>query len=299
MNEQSIDYHWYRLSRRVLEYVQLTRLNRPIGIWLLIWPMLWSLWIAGRGRPAPELLFIFLGGAVLMRSAGCVINDFLDRKVDAFVRRTRQRPLAARRVAPQEALVLFGILTLVAFLLVMQLNEFTLRLSCIAVLLAVSYPLMKRFFPLPQFYLGLAFGWAVPMAFAAQLNSIPRLAWVLFVTSVVWAVIYDTLYAMVDREDDLKLGLKSSAILFADMDKLVIGALQAMMLFALLLIGKQLQFGYWFYISLVIVTGLFLFQQWLIRQRDTNNCLRAFLHNHYVGLVIFIGIALEYNYAPS
>lgn len=287
----------HRLGRRLEEYIRLSRLNRPIGIWLLMWPMLWALWIASNGRPSPRILVIFVLGTVAMRSAGCVINDFADRHVDPFVRRTRDRPLAARRVGPFEALALSAVFATIALWLVTLLDAFTARLSVIGAVLAVSYPLLKRFFPLPQFYLGLAFGWAVPMAFAAQMGSVPRLGWVLFLTAVLWAGIYDTLYAMVDREDDVKIGVKSSAILFADMDKLLIGVMQAMMLFALMLIGRTLRFGGWYGGALVAVAVFFLYQQWLIRDRDPPACLRAFLNNHYVGMAIFLGILFEYLYA--
>jgi len=287
----------HRLGRRLEEYIRLSRLNRPIGIWLLMWPMLWALWIASNGRPSPRVLIIFMLGTIAMRSAGCVINDFTDRHVDPFVRRTRDRPLAARRVNPFEALALSAVFAGAALWLVTRLDPVTVRLSVVGALLAVSYPLLKRFFPLPQFYLGLAFGWAVPMAFSAQMGSVPRLGWVLFLTAVLWAGIYDTLYAMVDRDDDAKIGVKSSAILFADMDKLLIGVMQAMMLFALMLIGRTLKFGEWYLAGLVAVAVLFLYQQWLIRDRDPAACLRAFLNNHYVGMAIFLGILFEYLYA--
>jgi len=287
----------HRLGRRIEEYIRLSRLNRPIGIWLLMWPMLWALWIAGNGHPNPRVLIIFILGTVAMRSAGCIINDFTDRNVDPHVRRTRDRPLAARRASPFEALALFAVFIAAALWLVTRLDAATVRMAFIGAALAVSYPLFKRFFPLPQFYLGLAFGWAVPMAFTAQLGHVPRLGWMLFLTTVLWAGIYDTLYAMVDRDDDLKIGVKSSAILFADMDKLLIGVMQAMMLFALMLIGRQLKFGDWYFGSLAAVAVFFLYQQWLIRNREPTACLRAFLNNHYVGMAVFIGILLEFVYA--
>jgi 4-hydroxybenzoate polyprenyltransferase len=287
----------YRLGRRVQEWGRLMRLDRPIGIWLLMWPELWALWIAGNGRPKPRILIIFLLGTVVMRSAGCVINDFADRNVDPYVRRTRDRPLAARRLGPVEALVLFAVLAAVALWLALQLDAFTLQLACIGAVLTISYPFLKRFFPLPQFYLGLAFGWAVPMAYAAQAGTLPRVAWVLFVTAVLWACVYDTLYAMVDREDDVKIGVKSSAILFADMDRLIVGIMQAMMLFALILVGRAMKFGNWYLAGIAAAAVFFLYQQWLIRERDPAKCFRAFINNQYVGLAIFIGILLEYVYA--
>jgi 4-hydroxybenzoate polyprenyltransferase len=287
----------HRVGRLVEELVALARLHRPIGIWLLLWPTLWAVWIAGGGKPDPKVLIVFVLGTVAMRSAGCVINDFLDRKIDPQVRRTRDRPLAARRVGPYEALALFAVFSAVSLWLVTRLDGLTIRLALVGAALAVSYPLLKRFFALPQFYLGLAFSWGVPMAFAALLGRMPRLCWVLFITSVLWAVIYDTLYAMVDREDDVKIGVKSSAVLFADMDRLLIGTMQAIVVFALLLVGRQLHFGGWYLGALVVVTVLFLYQQWLIRNRDADACLRAFVNNHYVGMAVFVGILLEYVYA--
>lgn len=288
----------YRFGRRVQEWIRLMRLDKPVGIWLLLWPELWALWIAGGGRPKPQILIIFLIGTVVMRSAGCVINDFADRDVDPYVKRTKDRPLAARRIDPREALVLFGVLIAIALFLALQLDAFTLKLACIGAALTISYPFLKRFFPLPQFYLGLAFGWAVPMAYAAQSGPpLPRIAWVLFMTTVLWACVYDTIYAMVDRDDDLKIGVKSSAILFADMDRLIVGIMQAMMLFALMLVGRTLKFGSWYLAGVGAAALFFLYQQWLIRERVPAQCFRAFLNNQYVGLVIFIGVLLEYVYA--
>jgi 4-hydroxybenzoate polyprenyltransferase len=287
----------HRLGRRIEEYIRLARLNRPIGIWLLMWPMLWALWVAGHGRPNPRVLIVFLLGTVAMRSAGCIINDFMDRNVDPYVRRTRDRPLAARRVTPIEGLILFLVFTAVALWLVTRLDWLTIRFAFVGAALAVSYPLFKRFFPLPQFYLGLAFGWAVPMAFMAQMGAVPRLGWMMFLTAVLWAGIYDTIYAMVDRDDDVKIGVKSSAVLFADMDKLLIGVMQAMMLFAMMLMGRQLKLGNWYLAALVAVAVFFLYQQWLIRNREPAACLKAFLNNHYVGMTVFIGILFEYLYA--
>jgi 4-hydroxybenzoate polyprenyltransferase len=289
----------HRLARRLTEYVRLMRLDRPIGIWLLLWPTLWALWVAGKGHPDPKVLLVFVLGVTVMRSAGCIINDFADRNVDPHVRRTRARPLAARRVAPTEALLLFVVLLAVALWLATFLNLFTLRLACVGAVLTVSYPFLKRFFALPQLYLALAFSWGVPMAFAALLGELPRVAWVMFVATIIWVTIYDTLYAMVDREDDLKIGVNSSAIVFADMDRLIVGALQLTLLLALLLMGRSLAFGN-AYLGAVGVTALFfLYQQWLIRAREPNACLRAFLNNHYVGMSIFIGILLEYIYRPG
>src|ERR1700722_13949649 len=288
---------FHRLSRRIEEYSQLARFNRPIGTWLLLWPALWALWVAGEGTPAPKVLGVFVLGVVVMRAAGCVINDFADRDIDPHVRRTRDRPIAARRVSPVEALVLFVALLAIALYLVTFLDLLTIKLAFIGAALTVSYPFVKRVFPMPQLYLGISFGgWSVPMAFAAESGTVPRVAWVLYIAAVMWAAIYDTMYAMVDREDDLKVGVKSSAILFADMDKLLIGVMQAMMLFALVLAGRSMKFGQW-YDSGVIAAGLlFLYQQWLIRKREPAGCLKAFFNNQYVGAVIFVGIMLQYLY---
>jgi 4-hydroxybenzoate polyprenyltransferase len=233
-----------------------------------------------------------------MRAAGCVINDFADRNIDPHVRRTRDRPLAARRVSPVEALVLFVVLLAIAFYLVTFLDLLTIKLAFIAAAMTASYPFVKRFFPMPQLYLGISFGgFSALMAFAAQIGKLPRVAWVLYISAIIWSVIYDTIYAMVDREDDLKLEVKSSAILFADMDKVIIFAMQAMMIWALVLVGQSMHFGPWYYAGLIAAALLFLYQQWLIRDRNPAGCLRAFLNNQYVGMVIFVGILLQYIYA--
>jgi 4-hydroxybenzoate polyprenyltransferase len=287
-----------RVARRVSLYGRLMRLDRPVGTWLLLWPALWALWIAGAGRPAPRVLIVFVLGVIVMRAAGCVINDFADRDIDPHVRRTRDRPLAARLLAPGEALVLFALLGAAALYLVTRLDLLTVKLACIGALLTISYPFLKRFFPMPQLYLGVSFGgWSVPMAFAAQSGALPRVAWVLYIAAVIWAAIYDTMYAMVDREDDLKIGVKSSAILFADMDKLLIGVMQLMMLYALVLVGRSMHYGPWYRGGVIAAALLFVWQQWLIRRRDPAGCLRAFLNNQYVGLAVFLGILLQYVYA--
>jgi 4-hydroxybenzoate polyprenyltransferase len=288
----------HRVARRIEEYGRLARFDRPIGTWLLLWPTLWALWIAGRGRPDPGVLIVFVVGVVIMRAAGCIINDFADRNIDPHVRRTRDRPLAARRVSPAEALGLFLVLMVAALWLVMRLNRLTIELAVIGAALTASYPFVKRFFPLPQLYLGLSFGgWSIPMAFAAQLGAVPRVAWVLYIAAVIWAVVYDTQYAMVDRDDDRRVGIQSSALLFADLDRLLIGVLQAIMLVALALAGHDLKLGTWYTAGLAVVAGLFAYQQWLIRRREPAACLRAFLNNNYVGMAIFIGVALHYVYA--
>jgi 4-hydroxybenzoate polyprenyltransferase len=287
----------YRVQRRVEELALLARFDRPIGTWLLLWPALWGLWIAGGGRPHPKVLLVFVAGVFVMRAAGCVINDFADRNIDPHVRRTRDRPLAARRVSPREALWFFAFLITIALYLVTRLDLLTIELAFIGAALTVSYPFVKRVFPMPQLYLGISFGgWSVPMAFAAESGKLPRVAWVLYIAAVMWAAIYDTMYAMVDREDDLKVGVKSSAILFADMDRMLIGAMQVMMLFALELAGRSMQFGQWYNSGIIAAGALFLYQQWLIRKREPAGCLKAFFNNQYVGMVIFAGILLQYLY---
>ncbi len=288
---------WRRLRRSLHEYGLLTRLNRPIGILLLLWPVLWALWIAAGGVPDLKLLVIFVAGTVLTRSAGCVINDFADRDFDPHVRRTRDRPLAARRVSPYEALALFAVLMLAALVLVLQLDGLTIRLSLVAAGLAISYPFVKRFFPAPQLYLGIAFGWGVPMAFAATTGGIPKVGWLVFLVTVLWAGIYDTLYAMVDRDDDLLIGIRSTAILFGDMDRVAIGIMQLVMVWGLVLVGQNLDFSLPYYAGVVAAALLFGWQQWLARDRSRDQCFRAFLNNNYVGLALFLGIAGEYALA--
>jgi 4-hydroxybenzoate polyprenyltransferase len=285
-----------RYGRRLRDLVELARLHRPIGIWLLLWPVVWAVWIAGASHPTPKVLVIFVLGTVAMRSAGCVINDLADRDFDPFVKRTRDRPIASRRIAPVEAVAWFLVLVGIALALVLQLDPVTIRMSVFGAVLAVTYPFFKRFFPLPQFYLGVAFSWGVPMAFNAQTGSIARVAWIIFFAGIIWAAIYDTMYAMVDRDDDLKIGVKSSAIVFGDMDKLIIGMLQALMLFALYLVGTNMEFGYWYNLGLAGAAVFFVYQQWLIRDRKPDGCFKAFLNNHYVGYSVFIGILLEYAF---
>jgi 4-hydroxybenzoate polyprenyltransferase len=285
-----------RYARRGRDLIELARLHRPIGIWLLLWPVLWAVWIAGGSHPTPKVLVVFVLGTIAMRSAGCVINDLADRDFDPFVKRTRDRPIASRRITPVEAIAWFLVLIGIALVLVLQLDRATIRMSVVGAALAVTYPLFKRFFPLPQFYLGVAFSWGVPMAFNAQTGSIARVAWIIFFAGIIWAAVYDTMYAMVDRDDDLKIGVKSSAIVFGDMDKLIIGMLQALMLFALYLVGTNMEFGYWYNAGLVAAGVFFAWQQWLIRNRRPEGCFKAFLNNHYVGLSVFIGILLEYAF---
>ncbi len=284
------------LASTLREYALLIRLHRPIGIWLLLWPALWALWIAGQGRPGQKLLLIYLAGVFVMRSGGCVINDYADRDFDPAVARTRDRPLAAKRVATGEALALFVVLGLIAAWLAMQLDPLARLYAAGGGLLTVTYPWLKRYVYLPQFYLGVAFGWSIPMAFAEITGTVPRLAWLLVSAVVLWAAVYDTMYAMVDRKDDLRIGIKSTAILFGDADRVIIGVMQAMMLFALWLVGDEAGCGTWYRAGLATVAIFFVYQQWLIRKREPDACFRAFNNNHYVGMVVFIGLALDYLY---
>jgi len=285
---------WRYVKQRAYQYAVLARLHKPIGIFLLLWPTLWALWIAAEGMPRPGVLTVFVLGVILMRSAGCVINDYADRKIDPLVNRTKDRPIAAGRVSADEAMLLFMALCFSAFLLVLTMNTFTILLSLGGVMLAAIYPFMKRYTHMPQIVLGMAFAWAVPMAFAAQTNAVPKIAWLIYVVTVLWAVIYDTMYAMADRADDLKIGVKSTAILFGDADRVIIGILQAMMLFALYLIGEQAQLGGEYSIAIAIAAILMVYQQYLIRYRQPALCISAFLNNNWLGLVIFGGIVLSY-----
>jgi 4-hydroxybenzoate polyprenyltransferase len=277
-------------------YGKLMRLDKPIGIWLLLWPTLWALWLAGEGSPDQGLFVIFVIGVVVMRSAGCVLNDYADRKIDPYVERTRMRPLASGAVAPLEALTLFTALALIAIGLATMLNTPARLLAVVGAGLTIAYPFVKRFLSIPQFVLGAAFGWGVPMAFAAQTGTAPELAWLVFGTAMIWAVIYDTFYAMVDREDDKKVGVKSTAILFGEVDLFVIAGLQVLMLVALLLIGLRAELGFWYYLSVAFAAGLMGWHQWLARDRQPAGCFAAFLHNHLIGMVVFIGIVLHYTF---
>lgn len=279
---------------RFLDYLLLMRLHRPIGIFLLLWPALWGLWFASGGRPEPLILTVFVLGVVLMRSAGCVINDYADRAIDPQVARTRDRPLAAGRVTPRAALVLFVVLCLTAFALVLLLNGLTIALSFVAALLAVSYPFLKRYTHLPQFYLGAAFGWSIPMAFAAHTGGVPALAWPLFAATLLWAVAYDTEYAMVDRDDDRRIGVKSTAILFGAWDRVMIGVSLAATLGLLAWAGMLAGRGGFYFAGLAAAAVLAGHQLWLIRTRDRDACFRAFLHNNRFGAVIFIGLVMDY-----
>ncbi len=284
---------------QVRNYGRLMRADKPIGIYLLLWPTLWALWLAGEGHPDQGLFVVFVLGVIVMRSAGCVLNDFADRKIDPYVERTRNRPLATGAVRPYEAIVLFLALGLIAIGLASMLNNYARMLAVVAATLTVVYPFVKRYVSIPQFILGAAFGWAIPMAFAAQTGETPELAWLVFGTSLVWAVIYDTFYAMVDREDDIKVGVKSTAILFGEVDLFVIAGLQGLMLLGLLLIGVRAELGPWYYLSVAAAACLMAYHLWLARDRQPSGCFAAFRHNHLIGLIVFVGIVLSYTFKPA
>ncbi|HEX7061585.1 MAG TPA: 4-hydroxybenzoate octaprenyltransferase [Woeseiaceae bacterium] len=287
------------VATQLKTYIELMRLDRPIGIWLLLWPTLWALWLAGEGRPDGGLFLVFVTGVVVMRSAGCVLNDLVDRGIDPYVERTRGRPLATGAVAPAEALTLFVALSLIAVGLAAMLNRPAQLLAVVAAGLTVLYPFVKRVLSIPQLVLGAAFGWAVPMVFAAQTGDTGQLAWLVFAAALVWAVIYDTFYAMVDREDDRRIGVKSTAILFGEADLFVIGGLQVLMLFALLLIGRMAGLGVWYFAAVAIAALLMAYHLWLARERRPEGCFRAFLHNHHIGLTVFAGILLDYTFRST
>ncbi|MFT4836682.1 MAG: 4-hydroxybenzoate polyprenyltransferase [Psychromonas sp.] len=275
-------------------YAELMRINKPIGSLLLLWPTLWALWIAAQGVPDLSVLIVFSAGVFLMRSAGCVINDFADRNIDGFVERTKYRPLPSGRATSTEAIILFLLLAISSFLLVLTQNTLTIQLSFAGLLLAFAYPFMKRFTQLPQLALGLAFSWSIPMAFAAQANALPAVVWIIFAVNIIWTIAYDTLYAMVDREDDLKIGVKSTAILFADNDKVIIALLQLTSLILLILLGWLEDLNWSYFIALLVAAGLFSRQQLQIKNREKTACFKAFLDNNYVGFVIFSGLFLGY-----
>ncbi|ELM3752578.1 4-hydroxybenzoate octaprenyltransferase [Aeromonas dhakensis] len=281
-------------KERGLAYVQLARIDKPIGTLLLLWPTLWALWLAADGLPDLWTLLVFVVGVFLMRSAGCVINDYADRNFDGHVKRTAGRPLPMGKVKPREVLALFAVLALISFALVLTMNPLTIGLSFAALLLAVCYPFMKRYIQIPQLVLGMAFSWSIPMAYAAQANALPAVAWLVFLANLLWTIAYDTEYAMVDRDDDLKLGLKSSAILFGRHDKRIIGALQLLTLLILLLVGQLSELGSSYYWSLLAAAALFVYQQRLIRVRAREGCFQAFLNNNYVGALIFAGVVISY-----
>ena len=286
------------IATQLRNYGKLMRVDKPIGVYLLLWPTLWALWLSSGGHPDQGLFVIFILGVFVMRSAGCVLNDWVDRKIDPYVERTRTRPIASGAVTPTEALVLFAALGLIAIGLASMLNEMARMLAIVGAVLTIGYPFVKRFVSIPQFILGAAFGWAVPMAFAAQTGELPQLAWLVFGTALIWAVVYDTFYAMCDREDDLKLGVKSTAILFGEVDLFVIAGLQLVMLLALILVGLRAELGLWYYLSVVAAAGLMAYHQWLARDRQPAGCFAAFLHNHFIGAVVFAGILLDYTFNP-
>nr|BFE92569.1 hypothetical protein GCM10020185_31050 [Pseudomonas brassicacearum subsp. brassicacearum] len=277
-----------RLNPRAWDFVQLTRMDKPIGIYLLLWPTLWALWIAGEGSPSIANVVIFVLGVVLTRAGGCVINDWADRKVDGHVKRTEQRPLVSGKISSKEALVFFAVLMSVSFLLVLCTNTPTILLSLGGLALAFSYPFMKRYTYYPQVVLGAAFSWGMPMAFTAETGHLPAAAWLLYIANLLWTVGYDTYYAMTDRDDDLRIGVKSTAILFGDADRVIILSLQGLALGCLLLAGAKFQLGGWFHLGLVAAAACFAWEFWYTRDRDRMRCFKAFLHNHWAGLAIFL-----------
>lgn len=295
----SSESRWRRIGRgvatRAARYVRLTRLESPIGIWLLLWPTLWSLWIAGNGRPSPDVFVVFVLGTVLLRSAGCVFNDFADRKIDTHVRRTADRPIASGEVGVFEALALFVVLMLAALLLVLRMNELTIQLAIVGAVLTIVYPFMKRLIAAPQLVLGLAFAWGVPMAWAAETGGpVPRTAWLLYLCSIVWVIIYDTEYAMADREDDMRLGIQSTAILFGEMDVAIIAGLELVLLGGLALVGQSVAMGIWFWLGLAAASAFAMRQLYLLRRRRPDECFAAFLNNAWFGGAVFAGILFDY-----
>ena len=283
-----------RLVVRAEQYGRLMRLHRPIGSLLLLWPTLWALWLAADGRPTPYIVLVFALGVLVMRSAGCVINDYADRDLDPHVARTKARPLVAGQVSPREALYLFTALCLVAFALVLTLNGLTIWLSLGGVFLAITYPFLKRYTHLPQFYLGVAFGWGIPMGFAAEVNALPGIAWGLLAANILWAVAYDTMYAMADRDDDLRVGARSTAILFGRLDRMMIGLSQVGMLGLLVGIGVGLNLEEMYFWGLLGASGFGIYQHYLIRHRQPEGCLQAFHNNNWLGAAVFIGIFFAY-----
>ncbi|MCY9846156.1 4-hydroxybenzoate octaprenyltransferase [Vibrio caribbeanicus] len=282
------------VMEKVWAYLQLMRMDKPIGTLLLLWPTMWSLIIAAKGMPDYQVLIVFTLGVIFMRAAGCVINDYADRKVDGYVKRTKHRPIPSGRVSSKEAIILFCLLAFASFLLVLSMNALTIQLSFVGLLLAFIYPFMKRFTHLPQLFLGLAFSWSIPMAWAAQTNELTVMAGYIFMINLLWTIAYDTQYAMVDRDDDLKIGIKSTAILFGRYDKFVIGVLQLFTLIMLIVLGRLYSLGLIYYVFLVAALSLFAFQQFIMRDRDRHQCFRAFLNNNYVGMLITIGLLISF-----
>jgi len=286
------------LMTQLNHYGRLMRIDRPIGIWLLLWPTLWALWVSSEGAPDPWVFTVFVLGALVMRSAGCVMNDFVDRNLDGKVARTRERPLVTGAVAPVEAIVLFLALAMIAIGLVLTLDRLTQLLAVAAAVLTIIYPFCKRYVSAPQLILGMAFAWAVPMAFAAHTGTVPRLAWLMALAVAVWAVAYDTMYAMADRDDDLRAGIRSTAILFGQADVFVIAILQVVLLLALLLVGEVAKLGMWYRLSVLVCALFMLYQFALIRKREPDDCFRAFLNNRHIGATLFAGIVLSYTFDP-
>ncbi|MCF6300970.1 MAG: 4-hydroxybenzoate octaprenyltransferase [Proteobacteria bacterium] len=282
------------LISKAQPFFMLMRIDRPIGTLLLLWPTYWALWSAAGGLPDFKILLIFTLGVFLMRSAGCVINDISDRKYDRQVKRTMQRPLAQNLISITHAWLLFVVLMLLAVLLLLFLKPLTIKLALVSVFFAVTYPFMKRLTYLPQVYLGIAFAWSIPMAFAEITGEIPKIAWLLFVINILWTTAYDTIYAMIDRKDDIKIGIKSTAILFGDLDKGIVAVIQVLFLMGLLFFGKQSEFGLPFYLAIVVTLSLIAYQQWLIKDRKEDQCFKAFLNNNWVGFVVFAGIFVDF-----
>jgi 4-hydroxybenzoate polyprenyltransferase len=279
---------------KIRPFIELTRLNKPVGIYLLLWPTLWALWVAAQGIPDLSLIVIFTLGVILMRSAGCVINDYADRKVDGHVERTINRPLVTGAITNKQAMIVFFSLLTAAFVLVLFTNTLTIQLSFAGAVLAAIYPYMKRHTHLPQIFLGAAFSWAIPMAFAAQADELPQYVWLIYIANLSWTVAYDTMYAMVDRDDDIKIGVKSTAILFADADKVMIAVMQVIAIFCLFLLGSELSLNPFYYLGLLVAVGLMAYQQWLIRARDKAGCFAGFINSHWVGVAVWLGLVLTY-----
>src|SRR5688572_24333281 len=290
--------HAQALLQHYSRYWRLMRLHRPIGIWLLLWPTLWALWIASAGRPEGKVFLILVLGTIVVRSAGCVINDFVDRKIDPHVARTADRPLATGEVAPVEALLLFAALMLIALGLVMTLNTLTVTFAVAGAVITVIYPFTKRFLSTPQFVLGVAFSWGVPMAFAATVGDVPRVGWLLFLATVIWVVVYDTQYAMTDRPDDVRIGVRSTAILFGELDRAFIAGLQVLLLASLVLVGRSAALGPWYYGGLAAAALFCVYQLYLIKERDIVQSFRAFLNNAWFGAAVFAGVLLDYTFRP-
>ena len=282
------------LQTRLGLYLQLIRFEKPIGFYLLLWPTLWALAIAADGSPDGWILFVFVAGVFLMRSAGCAINDYADRDIDLHVARTRDRPLTSGKITAREALIVFVALSLLAFILVLTLNHYTILLSVGGLVLAATYPFMKRYHYLPQVHLGAAFSWSIPMAFAAVTETVPKEAWLMYVAALMWTVAYDTIYSMVDRDDDLEIGVKSTAILFGEYDRHIVGMFQLLFILAMMLIGMELEMSLPYYLGLLVAAVLLGFEQFLIADRVPAHCFIAFLHNHWVGAVVFAGIMWHY-----